>query len=227
MAHRGPIALDGPVASGKTTVGRGVAQALGWTFVDTGLFYRAVGLLAIRANLDDWTNDKITRLAQHSEIAVDDARVTLNGEDVSDVIASPDVASAASRVAVLSGVRRVLVAMQRKMAERANGRVVMVGRDIGTVVLYDAPLKIYLDASAEARAQRRHAETLERRRRTESAERDEPGSYAQVLAELRERDQRDLERADSPLKPANDAHLIPTDNLTPQQVIQRILAMSF
>ena len=216
MTHRGPIALDGPVASGKTTVGRGVAQALGWTFVDTGLFYRAVGLLAIRANLEDWSEDTVVPLAQQSEMSIDDVRVTLNGEDVSDLVSSPDVASAASRVAVLSGVRRVLVAMQRNMAEQAKGRVVMVGRDIGTVVLYDAPLKIYLDASAEARAQRRHAETLEK---------GQPSNYEDVLAELRERDQRDLERADSPLKPAHDAHLIPTDNLTPQQVIQRILEL--
>lgn len=217
MTHRGPIALDGPVASGKTTVGRGVAQALGWTFIDTGLLYRAVGLLALRANLDEWTNDAVVSLAQQSEMAIDDTRVTIDGEDVSDVIGSPDVASAASRVAVLSDVRRVLVAMQRKMAEQTHGRVVMVGRDIGTVVLWDAPVKIYLDASAEARAQRRHAEALER-----GADSD----YERVLSELRERDQRDAGRTDSPLKPAEDAHVLLTDSLTPQQVIDRVLHLA-
>ncbi len=217
MTHRGPIALDGPVASGKTTVGRGVAQALGWTFIDTGLLYRAVGLLALRANLNEWSNDAVVSLAQQSEMGIDDTRVTIDGEDVSDVIGSPDVASAASRVAVLSGVRRVLVAMQRKMAEQAEGRVVMVGRDIGTVVLWDAPVKIYLDASAEARAQRRHAEAVER---------GDDSDYERVLSELRERDKRDAERADSPLKPADDAHVLLTDALTPQQVIGQVLHLA-
>ena len=217
MTHRGPIALDGPVASGKTTVGRGVAQTLGWTFIDTGLFYRAVGLLALRANLEDWSNEVVARLAQLSEIAIDDTRVTIDGEDVSNVIGSPDVAAAASRVAVLSDVRRVLVTMQRKMAEQADGRVVMVGRDIGTVVLWDAPVKIYLDASAEARAQRRHTETLER---------GDDSDYDRVLSELQERDQRDSERTDSPLKPAADAHVLITDSLTPQQVIENVLKLA-
>ena len=217
MAHRGPIALDGPVASGKTTVGRGVAQALGWTFIDTGLLYRAVGLLALRTNLEEWTSDAIVPLAQQSEMAIDDTRVTIDGEDVSTVIGSPDVASAASRVAVLSGVRRVLVAMQRKMAEQANGRVVMVGRDIGTVVLWDAPVKIYLDASAEARAQRRHAEAVTQ---------GDNSNYERVLSELQERDRRDLERADSPLKPADDAHVLLTDSLTPQQVVDHVLHLA-
>lgn len=214
MTHRGPIALDGPVASGKTTVGRGVAQTLGWTFIDTGLLYRAVGLLALRANLEDWNNDAVARLAQQSEMAIDDTRVTIDGEDVSDVIGSLDVASAASRVAVLSDVRRVLVAMQRQMAEQADGRVVMVGRDIGTVVLWDAPVKIYLDASAQARARRRYIEAVER---------GEDSNYDRVLSELRERDKRDAERADSPLKPAEDAHVLLTDSLTPQQVIDHVL----
>ena len=217
MSHRGPIALDGPVASGKTTVGRGVAQALGWTFIDTGLLYRAVGLLAIRANLEEWTNDAVARLAQQSEMAIDDSRVTIDGEDVSDVIASLDASSAASRVAVLSDVRRVLVPMQRNMAEQADGRVVMVGRDIGTVVLWDAPVKIYLDASAEARARRRYIEAVER---------GEDSNYDRVLSELRERDTRDAERDDSPLKPAEDAHVLLTDSLTPQQVIDHVLQLA-
>ncbi|MCY4575964.1 MAG: (d)CMP kinase [Chloroflexi bacterium] len=217
MTHRGPIALDGPVASGKTTVGQGVAQTLGWTFIDTGLFYRAVGLLALRANLEEWSNEVVARLAQQSEIATDDTRITIDGEDVSDVIGSPDVAAAASRVAVLSDVRRVLVSMQRKMAEQADGRVVMVGRDIGTVVLWDAPVKIYLDASAEARAQRRHAEALER---------GDESDYGRVLSDLQERDRRDSERTDSPLKPADDAHVLITDSLTPQQVIENVLKLA-
>ncbi len=216
-SHKGPIALDGPVASGKTTVGRGVARTLGWAFIDTGLLYRAVGLLALRANLAEWSNDAVARLAQQSEMAIDDTRVTIDGEDVSDAIGSPDAASAASRVAVLSGVRRALVAMQRKMAEQADGRVVMVGRDIGTVVLWDAPVKVYLDASAEARARRRYAE---------AAERGDDNNFERVLSELQERDKRDAERTDSPLKPADDAHVLITDSLTPQQVIERVLQLA-
>jgi len=217
MTHRGPIALDGPVASGKTTVGRGVAQTLGWTFIDTGLLYRAVGLLALRANLENWDNAAVARLAQQSDMAIDDTRVTIDGEDVSDVIGSIDAGSAASRVAVLSDVRRVLVPMQRKMAEQADSRVVMVGRDIGTVVLWDAPVKIYLDASAEARARRRYIEAVER---------GEDSNYDRVLSELRERDKRDAERADSPLKTAEDAHVLLTDSLTPQQVIEKVLRLA-
>ncbi len=217
MAHRGPIAVDGPVASGKTTVGRGVAQTLGWTFIDTGLLYRAVGLLALRANLEDWSNDAVARLAQQSDMAIDDTRVTIDGEDVSAVIGSIDAGSAASRVAVLSDVRRVLVPMQRKMADQADGRVVMVGRDIGTVVLWDAPVKVYLDASAEARARRRYIEAVER---------GENSNYDRVLSELRERDKRDAERADSPLKPAEGAHVLLTDSLTPQQVIDHVLHLA-
>ncbi len=217
MTHRGPIALDGPVASGKTTVGRGVAQTLGWTFIDTGLLYRAVGLLALQANLEEWSNDAVARLAQQSEMAIDDTRVTIDGEDVSDVIGSLEVAGAASRVAVLSDVRRALVAMQRNMAEQADGRVVMVGRDIGTVVLWDAPVKIYLDASAEARARRRYIEAVER---------GENSDYERVLSELQERDKRDAGRVDSPLKPAEDAHVLLTDSLTPQQVIDHVLHLA-
>ena len=217
MTPQGPIALDGPVASGKTTVGRGVAQKLEWTFIDTGLLYRAVGLLALRANIPEWTDETVAALAAQAAMTIDDARVTLNGEDVSDAVRTPEASDAASRVAVLSAVRRVLVDIQRAMAQQANGRVVMVGRDIGTVVLLNAPVKIYLDASTEARAQRRYAE---------SRERGENADYDQVLSRIRERDRRDSEREDSPLRPADDAHVLNTDSLTPAQVIQQILELA-
>ena len=217
MTPQGPIALDGPVASGKTTVGRGVAQKLEWTFIDTGLLYRAVGLLALRANIPAWTDETVAALAAQAAMTIDDARVTLNGEDVSDAVRTPEASDAASRVAVLSAVRRVLVDIQRAMAQQANGRVVMVGRDIGTVVLLDAPVKIYLDASTEARAQRRYAE---------SRERGENADYDQVLSRIRERDRRDSEREDSPLRLADDAHVLNTDSLTPAQVIQQILELA-
>ncbi len=217
MTVRGPIALDGPAASGKTTVGRGVATRLGWTFIDTGLLYRAVGLLALRADLATWDDETLSQLAAGAEIRIDDTNVTTNEEDTSSLIRMPEVALAASRIATFSGVRRALVTIQQKMAEDALGHIVMVGRDIGTVVLRNAPVKIYLDASPETRARRRHAE--ERARGGISLLED-------VLAELRERDQRDAKREDSPLKPAPDAHVLMTDTLSVEQVINRVLALT-
>ena len=219
VSVRGPIALDGPVASGKSTVGRGVAQRLGWTFIDTGLLYRAVGLLALRSRLDTWDDESVSRLARGAEMRINDVNVSIDGEDVSEAMRSADVAVAASRVAVLSEVRRVLVAMQRQMADQEDGRVVMVGRDIGTVVLWDAPVKIYLDASPETRAQRRYAEERERGQGVAS-------SYEEVLAGLRERDRRDAEREDSPLRPADDAHRLVTDSLSREDVVERVLALA-
>ena len=217
VSERGPIALDGPVASGKSTVGRGVAQRLGWTFIDTGLLYRAVGLLALRSRLDTWDDESVSRLARGADMRINDMTVSIDGEDVSEAMRSADVAAAASRVAVLSEVRRVLVAMQRQMADQEDGRVVMVGRDIGTVVLLDAPVKIYLDASPEARAQRRYAEERERGGNS---------SYEEVLVGLRERDRRDAEREDSPLRPADDAHRLVTDSLSREDVVERVLALA-
>ena len=217
MSVRGPIALDGPVASGKSTVGRGVAQRLGWTFIDTGLLYRAVALLALRSRLDTWDDESVSRLARGAEMRINDMNVSIDGEDASDLIRSAEVAAAASRVAVLSEVRRVLVAMQRRMADQEDGRVVMVGRDIGTVVLWDAPVKIYLDASPEARAQRRYQQQQGQ---------GDASAYEKVLLELRERDNRDAEREDSPLRPADDAHRLVTDSLTPEQVIERVLELA-
>ena len=217
MTINGPIAIDGPAASGKSTVGRGVAAHLGWTFIDTGLLYRAVGLLALRADLALWDDESVSRLARGADMRINDMNVSIDGEDVSEVIRSAEVAAAASRVAVLSGVRRVLVAIQRRMAEQENGRVVMVGRDIGTVVLWDAPVKVYLDASPEARAERRYVE--ERARGGDS-------SYEEVLANLRARDRRDEEREDSPSRPAADAQVLVTDTLSVDKVIGRVVELA-
>ena len=217
MADRGPIAIDGPVASGKTTVGRGVAQRLGWTFIDTGLLYRAVGLLALQADTPDWSEAALAERAMQARITIDDMRVTIEDQDVSGMIRSPEASTAASRVAAIPGVRRVLVPIQRAMAERTEGRAVVVGRDIGTVVLWDAPLKVYLDASPQARAERRHAEMVAR---------GEDSNFERVLADLLERDRRDVERADSPLKRAADAHSLTTDTLSPEQVINEVLRLA-
>ena len=214
---RGPIGLDGPVASGKSTVGRGVAQRLGWTFIDTGLMYRAVGFLGLRAGLSPDDEDALTRIATDTGMDIDDARITVEGEEIGDHVHTPDTAMMASRVAEYSGVRRALVAQQRAMADGTGGRIVMVGRDICTVVLPDAPVKIFLAASAEARARRRQLD--EQRQGINS-------DYTGVLAALLDRDRRDAERADSPLRPADGAHQIVTDSLTIHQVIDRIVHLA-
>ena len=214
MTPRGPIALDGPVASGKSTVGLGIARRLGWTFIDTGLLYRVVGLLALRIEPPARSDESLERIAVEAEMRIDSMSVHVNGEDVTALIHSAEVAQMASRVAELSPVRRALVTKQREMAAQAGGSVVMAGRDIGTVVLRDAPIKIYLDASPEARAGRRFEE--ERARGT-------PRTFTDVLADLRERDRRDAERADSPLRPAPDARRLVTDSLSVEQVIDRVL----
>ena len=214
---RGPIALDGPVASGKSTVGRGVAQRLGWTFVDTGLMYRAVGLLGLRAGLSAEDEDALTRIAAETRMDIDDARITVNNEDIGQHVHTPDASTMASRVATYSGVRRALVSQQRAMADEAAGRIVMVGRDICTVVLPDAPVKVFLDASAEARTLRRQRD--EQRQGIES-------DYASVLTALQDRDRRDAERADSPLRPADGSHRVITDTLSADQVIDQIIRLA-
>ena len=214
---RGPIGLDGPVASGKSTVGRGVAQRLGWIFIDTGLMYRAVGFLGLRAGQSPDDEDALTRIATDTRMDIDDARITVDGEEIGGRVHTPDTAMMASRVAEYSGVRRALVVQQRAIADDAGGRIVMVGRDICTVVLPDAPVKIFLAASAEARARRRQLD--EQRQGIDS-------DYPAVLAALRDRDGRDADRADSPLKPADDAHQIVTDTLTIHQVIDRIIHLA-
>ena len=214
---RGPIGLDGPVASGKSTVGRGVAQQLGWTFIDTGLMYRAVGFLGLRAGLSPDDEDALTRIANDTRMDMDDATIKVYGENIGDRVHTPDTAMMASRVAEYSGVRRALVSQQQAMADDAGGHIVMAGRDICTVVLPNAPVKIFLAASAEARARRRQLD--EQRRGTDS-------DYAAVLAALQDRDRRDAERTDSPLRPADGAHHVVTDTLTIDEVIGRIIHLA-
>jgi len=188
------IAIDGPAASGKTSLGRALAEAFGCRFVETGKMYRAVALARKRG------------LAL-SEIAIDfttDGRLLLNGEDVTDLLHTPDIDQASSRVATDKDVRRWLVALQRELA--AQGDVVMEGRDIGTVVLPDADLKLFLLASAQTRAARRVGER-------------QGANYESTLQEIRERDHRDSTRDIAPLNPASDATIIDTDRKPLVEVI--------
>lgn len=218
------IAIDGPAASGKSTVGAAVADSLGYLYFDTGAMYRAATWLALDRGVPVADEAKVTALAEEAEIDVlpagddDDGRqytVLVNGQDVTWAIREPAVANNVSQVSTYAGVRVAMVAQQRRLASR--GRMVMVGRDIGTVVLPDAPLKIYLDASPEERARRRWQEEQAR-----GGQRD----YEAVLAEVRRRDAIDSTRAVAPLRPAADAVIVDSTALTIGQVVTRIVALA-
>ncbi len=216
------IAIDGPAASGKSTLGRRLADALGYLFFDTGVMYRAVTWLALHRGLNLADEAAVTALAEQTAIDVrppsrDDGRmydIWVDDRDITWEIRKPEVDRNVSLVASYGGVRRALSAQQRRIGMR--GRVVMVGRDIGTVVLPEADLKIYLDASAEERARRRYEEILSR-----GGEAD----YDQILAAVRRRDEIDSTRDVAPLRPAADAVIVNSDGMDATQVFQRALAL--
>ena len=219
MARPLHIALDGPASSGKGTVARLVARTLSYAYVDTGAMYRCVGLAAIRAGLSLTDGPAVGALAACLQIGFtwrgQEQRVLLDGVDVSETIRQAAIGRAASDVAVLPEVRAALLEGQRALG-RAGG-VVMDGRDIGTVVLPDAELKIYLDA---------HIETRAARRRAELAARGQPAAFEEVLAELRARDSQDSGRTTAPLRRAEDAILLDTSDLSPEEAAHRICAMA-
>ena len=216
------IALDGPAASGKSTVGRRLADALGYLFFDTGIMYRAVTWIALNHDMDLHNEEAISEMAQSAQIDVrqptqNDGRafdVIVAGKDVTWDVRSGDVDGNVSLVSAYAGVRTALSEKQRRIGLR--GKVVMVGRDIGTVVLPEADLKIYMDASAEERARRRYDETIKR---------GEKADYAEILEKMIERDRLDSTRAVAPLRPADDATIINTDKMSEDQVYQRVLEM--
>ena len=212
------IAIDGPVASGKTAVGRLVAQRLGWRFLDTGWMYRAVTLAAVDRGIAPSESDAVASLAASVEMSLeageDGDRLKVDGEDVTDHLRDQQVGRSVSVVSAIPGVRSAMVPLQRAIAR--EGPIVMVGRDIGTVVIPDASAKFFLTASAEVRINRRHQELADRGL--------DPG-YARVAEELMQRDRIDSERDDSPLLPAKDAVLIETDSLNVEQVAERILTL--
>jgi cytidylate kinase len=199
------VAIDGPAGAGKSTIARELARDLGCSYLDSGAMYRCVGLLSLRAPDAD-----PAALARAAQIALDDERVTLDGHDVSAEIRTPEVSSAASRVAALAGVREALVAKQRALA--ASGDWVVEGRDIGTVVAPDAELKVFLTASADARARRRALQT--------------GADPAAVLADQERRDARDATRAHSPLVPARDAVVLDTTGLSVAEAVATIAALA-
>jgi cytidylate kinase len=199
-------------------VGRLVARKLGYRFLDTGLMYRAVTWAALQRRISMGNKKALTRLAQEAEISVKPGsqgeQVFIDGEDVTAELRVETVENAVSLVARVPGVREALVAQQQ--AQARGGGMVMVGRDIGTVVLPHAPLKVFLQASVAERARRRHLEFQASGHQVE---------YATVLQELQERDRLDTQRAHSPLRPARDAHVMDTGGLTVDQVVRRVLAL--
>ena len=210
------IAIDGPAASGKSTLGHKLAQALGYLYFDTGVMYRAVTWLALIRGLDISDEAAITRLAESTKIdvrppSIQDGRaydVVVDDQDITWDIRRPEVEGNVSPVSAYAGVREALSSQQRRIGLRGN--VVMVGRDIGTVVLPNADLKIYLDASVEERA---------RRRVEELHQRGEPADYEIILQAMRRRDQIDSSRKVAPLRPAEDAHILCSDGLDADQVL--------
>lgn len=215
------ITIDGPASSGKSTVAAILAKDLNYLYFDTGVMYRAVTLGVLQADIPMLDEVAITHLAEIVKIEVceptqDDGRqydVLLNGIDVTWKIRTREVDQHVSQVSAYFGVRKAMTDQQRKIGLR--GRVVMVGRDIGTVVLPEAKLKIYLDASAEERANRRYKELIAR---------GENAVYENILAGIRKRDEIDSTREIAPLKPASDAVIIDTDKLSIQQVVDKIKA---
>jgi cytidylate kinase len=208
------VAIDGPAGAGKSTLARRVAAKLGAVYIDTGAMYRAVAVAALRSNtpLDD--AGRLETLARHADIRFEPgtSRVLLDGEDVSEAIRKPEISQASSKVSAIPGVRRALVGKQREMG--ASGSVVMEGRDIGTVVFPNAQVKIFLDANPDVRAARRVRELEEKGPAPPAAD---------VAREIRERDQRDSTRADSPLVRAPDAVLVDTTALSLDDVERVIL----
>ena len=215
MSRAQRIAIDGAVAVGKSTVGRLIARRLGYQFVDTGVLYRALTWKALELGIDLDDVEGLTKLSLETEFELTpDSSVLVDGRDVSDQVRKPEVEARVSLVSVVAGVRKAMVAKQRAMAEE---RVVMVGRDIGTVVIPDADLKLYLVASPEERARRRYLEM---------AELGEAVDYATILSDLVRRDRIDSERTTSPLRPAPDAMIIDTDGIGPEEVVAEILQMT-
>jgi cytidylate kinase len=209
------IAIDGPLAVGKSTIGSFLAQRLGYRFFDTGAMYRALTWLALKLGVNLEDEKALEELALKADIELEPQGALINGHDVSLNLRDPEIENGVSLVAKVAGVRRVLVAKQQQLAQ--GGKVVMAGRDIGTVVLPHAELKLYLAASPEERAHRRHSELIQR---------EEKADYEQVLAELRRRDKLDSERELAPLQPAPDAKIIDTDGLDVEQVLREILSLS-
>lgn len=212
------IAIDGPSGAGKSTLGRMIARELGYLYIDTGAMYRAVALAVIESNVPLNDPQKVAEVAEGADIKLegdpDSLRVSLNGRDISEEIRTEEVSHAASVISTISEVRRTLVERQRKMGR--HGRVVLDGRDIGTVVFPDADLKFFLTAQPQERASRRFREDRLRERDV---------TFEETLTDITARDQRDSTREDSPLAIADNAVVIDSTDLSIEEVADRMLTV--
>lgn len=213
------IAIDGPSGAGKSTIAKAAAEHFGFIYVDTGALYRTLGLGAVRNNIDISDADAVKAFlpSVHVEMKHDEKegqRMYLNGDDVTGEIRFPEISQAASKISAIPCVREHLLQMQRDMAEKYN--VIMDGRDIGTVVLPDAEIKIFLTASLEDRAKRRYEELVEKGMDV---------TYPKIYEDMKKRDEQDSNRAVAPLKPAEDAVLVDTSGNTLQESIDMICSV--
>lgn len=210
------VAIDGPAGAGKSTIARAAAKKLGFIYVDTGALYRAVGVYSLRNGLDTGNPETVEGTLPHIQVELQFQdgvqHVLLNGEDVSEEIRTPQASMAASAVSAVPAVRQFLFDLQREIA--AKNDCIMDGRDIGTVVLPQAEVKIFLTASPETRAMRRFKELQEK---------GAPDTYEAVLADLKQRDYNDSHRAVAPLKPAEDSVLVDTSALTLPQSVEKVI----
>lgn len=213
------IAIDGPAGAGKSSIAKALSKRLGYIYIDTGAMYRAVALFFVENNVSDGTDSRIESLLEKLEISIkyeDGAqKVILNGEDVTGKLRLEEIGKLASKFSAIGSVREKLVALQRKLAQKEN--VVMDGRDIVTVVLPNADLKIYLSASSKVRAKRRYLELLEK-------------GYTdldinEIEDEIIKRDEADMNREISPLKQADDAYYLDSSDMTLEEVVSKILSM--
>lgn len=202
------VTIDGPAGAGKSTAARGLARRLGFQFLDTGAMYRAVALVAITGGVDPADEPRVTRIAERTTIRFDSDRIFADGRDVTELIRTPEVSSAASVVAQIAGVRSAMVARQRELATGID--VVTEGRDQGTVAFPDAECKFFLTADPAERALRR---------KRDFAEAGDSASLEETLEQIHERDHRDAHRAVAPLKAAPDALHVDTSTLTIDEVL--------
>lgn len=213
------IAIDGPAGAGKSSIAKALSKRLGYIYIDTGAMYRAVALFFVENDVSDGTDSRIESLLDKLEISIkyeDGAqKVILNGEDVTDKLRLEEIGKLASKFSAIGSVREKLVALQRKLAQKEN--VVMDGRDIGTVVLPNADLKIYLSASSKVRAKRRYLELLEKGQTDLDIN--------EIEDEIIKRDEADMNREISPLKQADDAYYLDSSDMTLEEVVSKILSM--
>ena len=216
MSHN--VAIDGPAGAGKSTIAKRIARRLGYIYVDTGAMYRAMAYYLIQNQVDAADQEAIAAACQHADISIcyqdGEQVVLLNGENVNAYLRTEAVGNMASVSSVVPEVRKKLVELQQKLARETD--VVMDGRDIGTVVLPDADVKVYLTASVETRAKRRFLELQEK---------GEPADFAKIAADIEDRDYRDMHRDISPLRQAEDATLVDSSDMTIDQVVERILEL--